>query len=67
MVIVKSVSSIRPMVQKKIKVLGKAGLSEATFSESAEATDYFYKVTSLKTVSATITLTISASCILHKM
>ncbi|XP_066489145.1 SWI/SNF-related matrix-associated actin-dependent regulator of chromatin subfamily A-like protein 1 isoform X2 [Tiliqua scincoides] len=32
-----------PMVQKKIKVLGKAGLSETTFSESAEAMDYFYK------------------------
>nr|XP_042698972.1 SWI/SNF-related matrix-associated actin-dependent regulator of chromatin subfamily A-like protein 1 isoform X5 [Chrysemys picta bellii] len=32
-----------PMIQEKIKVLGEAGLSEASFSETAEATDYFYK------------------------
>ncbi|XP_015262092.1 PREDICTED: SWI/SNF-related matrix-associated actin-dependent regulator of chromatin subfamily A-like protein 1 [Gekko japonicus] len=32
-----------PMIQEKIKVLGEAGLSEANFSETAEATDYFYK------------------------
>ncbi|KAM7153617.1 SWI/SNF-related matrix-associated actin-dependent regulator of chromatin subfamily A-like protein 1 isoform 2-T2 [Macrochelys suwanniensis] len=32
-----------PMIQEKIKVLGEAGLSEAHFSETAEATDYFYK------------------------
>uniref|UniRef100_A0A8C3TED9 SWI/SNF-related matrix-associated actin-dependent regulator of chromatin subfamily A-like protein 1 n=1 Tax=Chelydra serpentina TaxID=8475 RepID=A0A8C3TED9_CHESE len=36
-------SSHRPMIQEKIKVLGEAGLSEARFSETAEATDYFYK------------------------
>nr|XP_056717496.1 SWI/SNF-related matrix-associated actin-dependent regulator of chromatin subfamily A-like protein 1 [Euleptes europaea] len=32
-----------PMIQEKIKVLGEAGLSEANFSETAEAMDYFYK------------------------
>ncbi|XP_054827909.1 SWI/SNF-related matrix-associated actin-dependent regulator of chromatin subfamily A-like protein 1 isoform X2 [Eublepharis macularius] len=32
-----------PMIQEKIKVLGEAGLSEANFSETAEATEYFYK------------------------
>ncbi|XP_065269355.1 SWI/SNF-related matrix-associated actin-dependent regulator of chromatin subfamily A-like protein 1 isoform X1 [Emys orbicularis] len=32
-----------PMIQEKIKVLGEAGLSEVSFSETAEATDYFYK------------------------
>ncbi|XP_053126834.1 SWI/SNF-related matrix-associated actin-dependent regulator of chromatin subfamily A-like protein 1 isoform X2 [Hemicordylus capensis] len=32
-----------PMIQRKIRVLGEAGLSEAKFSETAEATDYFYK------------------------
>ncbi|XP_074857466.1 SWI/SNF-related matrix-associated actin-dependent regulator of chromatin subfamily A-like protein 1 isoform X2 [Carettochelys insculpta] len=32
-----------PMIQEKIKVLGEAGLSEAGFSETAEAIDYFYK------------------------
>ncbi|XP_060119233.1 SWI/SNF-related matrix-associated actin-dependent regulator of chromatin subfamily A-like protein 1 [Heteronotia binoei] len=32
-----------PMIQEKIKVLGEAGLSEANFSETAEATDYSYK------------------------
>ncbi|XP_006028751.1 SWI/SNF-related matrix-associated actin-dependent regulator of chromatin subfamily A-like protein 1 isoform X1 [Alligator sinensis] len=32
-----------PMIQEKIKVLGAAGLSEANFSETAEATDYFVK------------------------
>uniref|UniRef100_A0A8D2J952 SWI/SNF-related matrix-associated actin-dependent regulator of chromatin subfamily A-like protein 1 n=1 Tax=Varanus komodoensis TaxID=61221 RepID=A0A8D2J952_VARKO len=32
-----------PMIQEKIRVLGEAGLSEAKFSETAEATDYHYK------------------------
>ncbi|XP_075789137.1 SWI/SNF-related matrix-associated actin-dependent regulator of chromatin subfamily A-like protein 1 isoform X2 [Pelodiscus sinensis] len=32
-----------PMIQEKIRVLGEAGLSEASFSETAEATNYFYK------------------------
>ncbi|XP_077176727.1 SWI/SNF-related matrix-associated actin-dependent regulator of chromatin subfamily A-like protein 1 isoform X2 [Paroedura picta] len=32
-----------PMIQEKIKVLGEAGLSEANFSKTAVATDYFYK------------------------
>uniref|UniRef100_A0A8C8S1K4 SWI/SNF-related matrix-associated actin-dependent regulator of chromatin subfamily A-like protein 1 n=1 Tax=Pelusios castaneus TaxID=367368 RepID=A0A8C8S1K4_9SAUR len=32
-----------PMIQKKIKVLGEAGLSEDNFSETAEAPDYFHK------------------------
>ncbi|XP_067426224.1 SWI/SNF-related matrix-associated actin-dependent regulator of chromatin subfamily A-like protein 1 isoform X2 [Emydura macquarii macquarii] len=32
-----------PMIQEKIKVLGEAGLSQASFSETAEATDYCYK------------------------
>ncbi|XP_062972781.1 SWI/SNF-related matrix-associated actin-dependent regulator of chromatin subfamily A-like protein 1 isoform X3 [Elgaria multicarinata webbii] len=31
-----------PMIQEKIRVLGEAGLSEAKFSETAEATDYYY-------------------------
>ncbi|XP_061465214.1 SWI/SNF-related matrix-associated actin-dependent regulator of chromatin subfamily A-like protein 1 isoform X2 [Rhineura floridana] len=31
-----------PMIQEKIRVLGEAGLSEAKFSETAEATDYFF-------------------------
>lgn len=38
----------RPMIQEKIKVLGAAGLSETNFSETAEATDYFIKVTAGK-------------------
>ncbi|NXX79752.1 SMAL1 protein, partial [Urocolius indicus] len=29
-----------PMIQEKIKVLGEAGLSETTFSETAESTNY---------------------------
>nr|XP_014348934.1 PREDICTED: SWI/SNF-related matrix-associated actin-dependent regulator of chromatin subfamily A-like protein 1 [Latimeria chalumnae] len=33
-----------PMIQKKMKVLGQAGLSETNISETAEATDYFYKM-----------------------
>ncbi|TFK03620.1 SWI/SNF-related matrix-associated actin-dependent regulator of chromatin subfamily A-like protein 1 [Platysternon megacephalum] len=33
----------QPMIEEKIKVLGEAGLSEASFSETAEATDYFYR------------------------
>uniref|UniRef100_A0A8D2J482 SWI/SNF-related matrix-associated actin-dependent regulator of chromatin subfamily A-like protein 1 n=1 Tax=Varanus komodoensis TaxID=61221 RepID=A0A8D2J482_VARKO len=37
-----------PMIQEKIRVLGEAGLSEAKFSETAEATDYHYKVTTWK-------------------
>ncbi|XP_066201750.1 SWI/SNF-related matrix-associated actin-dependent regulator of chromatin subfamily A-like protein 1 isoform X3 [Saccopteryx leptura] len=32
-----------PLIQDKIKVLGEAGVSEATFSEMTEATDYIYK------------------------
>lgn len=32
-----------PLIQEKIKVLGEAGLSEASFSEMTEATDYLYK------------------------
>lgn len=32
-----------PMIQEKIKVLGQAGLSEASFSEVTETTDYFCK------------------------
>lgn len=34
------------MIQEKIRVLGEAGLSEAKFSEMAEAKDYYFpKVT----------------------
>ncbi|KAM8788353.1 SWI/SNF-related matrix-associated actin-dependent regulator of chromatin subfamily A-like protein 1 isoform 2-T2 [Rhynchonycteris naso] len=32
-----------PLIQDKIKVLGEAGVSEASFSEMTEATDYIYK------------------------
>ncbi|NXO15272.1 SMAL1 protein, partial [Oriolus oriolus] len=32
-----------PMIQEKIKVLGKAGLSETNFSETAESTNYYPK------------------------
>ncbi|KAF6116239.1 SWI/SNF related, matrix associated, actin dependent regulator of chromatin, subfamily a like 1 [Phyllostomus discolor] len=32
-----------PLIQEKIKVLGEAGVSEASFSEMTEATDYIYK------------------------
>uniref|UniRef100_A0A8C7APK9 SWI/SNF-related matrix-associated actin-dependent regulator of chromatin subfamily A-like protein 1 n=1 Tax=Neovison vison TaxID=452646 RepID=A0A8C7APK9_NEOVI len=32
-----------PLIQEKIKVLGEAGLSETNFSETTEATNYFYK------------------------
>ncbi|XP_020660875.3 SWI/SNF-related matrix-associated actin-dependent regulator of chromatin subfamily A-like protein 1 [Pogona vitticeps] len=31
-----------PMIQEKIRVLGEAGLSEAKFSETAEAKDYYF-------------------------
>ncbi|KAM3856911.1 SWI/SNF-related matrix-associated actin-dependent regulator of chromatin subfamily A-like protein 1 isoform 1-T2 [Vipera latastei] len=30
-----------PLIEKKIRVLGEAGLSEAKFSETAETTDYY--------------------------
>ncbi|XP_015686615.1 SWI/SNF-related matrix-associated actin-dependent regulator of chromatin subfamily A-like protein 1 [Protobothrops mucrosquamatus] len=30
-----------PLIEKKIRVLGEAGLSEAKFSEAAETTDYY--------------------------
>ncbi|KAM6132138.1 SWI/SNF-related matrix-associated actin-dependent regulator of chromatin subfamily A-like protein 1 isoform 2-T2 [Phoenicopterus ruber ruber] len=32
-----------PMIQEKIKVLGEAGLSETTFSKTAESTNYYPK------------------------
>nr|XP_060629862.1 SWI/SNF-related matrix-associated actin-dependent regulator of chromatin subfamily A-like protein 1 isoform X3 [Anolis sagrei ordinatus] len=31
-----------PMIQEKIRVLGEAGLSEAKFSETSEAKDYYF-------------------------
>lgn len=31
----------RPLIEKKIRVLGEAGLSEAKFSETAETTNYY--------------------------
>lgn len=36
------------MIQEKIKVLGEAGLSETNFSNTAESTNYYPKVTDLK-------------------
>ncbi|XP_040295362.1 SWI/SNF-related matrix-associated actin-dependent regulator of chromatin subfamily A-like protein 1 [Bufo bufo] len=39
-----------PMIQEKIKILGQAGLSEANFSETTEAADFFYKDPKQKTI-----------------
>lgn len=36
------------MIQKKIEVLGEAGLSETNFSKTAESTNYCPKVIDLK-------------------
>jgi len=36
------------MIQEKIKVLGEAGLSETNFSNTAESTNYYPKVTDLE-------------------
>lgn len=39
------------MIQKKIEVLGEAGLSETNFSKTAESTNYCPKVIDLKKIS----------------
>ncbi|XP_004701652.1 SWI/SNF-related matrix-associated actin-dependent regulator of chromatin subfamily A-like protein 1 isoform X1 [Echinops telfairi] len=39
-----------PLIQEKINVLSEAGLSETSFSDIAETTDYFYKDPAQRTI-----------------